>query len=63
MGFLWELVQSGFIYGQKRKSDTIEDRVLDLENRLQKTQDTIRELVKRIEVLHGLDVDGDGRVG
>jgi hypothetical protein len=63
MGFLWEIVQSGFIYGQKRKSDSIEDRVSDLEIQLRRTQDTIRELVKKIEQLHGLDVDGDGRIG
>ena len=27
MGLLWEIVQSGFMYGQKRKSDTVIDRV------------------------------------
>jgi hypothetical protein len=63
MGLLWEIVQSGFIYGQKRKSDSIQDRVADLEVHLQKTQDTVRELVKKIEELHQLDIDGDGRVG
>jgi len=63
MGLLWEIVQSGFIYGQKQKSDSMQDRVAFLETQLQRTQDTIRELVKKIEELHGLDVDGDGRVG
>jgi hypothetical protein len=63
MGLLWEIVQSGFIYHQKTKSDSVEDRVADLENRLQRTQDTIRELVKKIEEMHKLDIDGDGRVG
>jgi hypothetical protein len=63
MGLLWEIIQSGFIYGQKRKSDTIQDRVSYLEDHLQRTQDTIRELVKKIEEIHKLDVDGDGRIG
>jgi hypothetical protein len=63
MGLLWEILQSGFIYGQKRKSDSIQDRVSCLEDHLQRTQDTIRQLVKKIEEIHGLDVDGDGRVG
>ena len=63
MGLLWEIVQSGFIYGQKRKSDSVEDRVSYLENALQQTQNTIRELVKKIEEIHGLDVDGNGRIG
>ena len=27
MGVLWEVVQTGLMYGQKRKSDSVEDRV------------------------------------
>ena len=63
MGILWEVVQTGLMYGQKRKSDTIEDRVQALEDQLQLTQNTLRTLVRKIEEIHGLDVDGDGRVG
>lgn len=63
MGVLWEVVQTGLMYGQSRKSDTIEDRVRALEDQLQLTQNTLRNLVKKIEEIHGLDVDGDGRVG
>jgi len=51
------------MYGQKRKSDTIEDRVQSLEEQLSMTQNTLRQLVKKIEEIHGLDIDGDGRVG
>jgi hypothetical protein len=47
----------------KRKSDSIDDRVLFLEEQLQRTQDTLRSLVKKIEELHTLDVDGDGVIG
>ena len=63
MGILWEVVQTGVMYGQKRKSDTIEDRVQSLEEQLTLTQNTLRELVKKIEEIHGLDIDGDGKVG
>lgn len=63
MGVLWEVVQTGLMYGQKRKSDTIEDRVRAIEDQLQLTQNTLRNLVKKIEEIHGLDVDGDGRIG
>ncbi|MBN2591885.1 MAG: hypothetical protein JXA81_00150 [Sedimentisphaerales bacterium] len=63
MGILWEVVQTGLMYGQKRKSDTIEDRVQALEEKLQLTQNTIRQLVKKLEEIHGLDIDGDGRIG
>ncbi|MFH1679393.1 MAG: hypothetical protein ABIH26_01970 [Candidatus Eisenbacteria bacterium] len=63
MGVLWEILQTGLMYGQKRKSDSVEDRVLDLENRLAATQSTLRALVKKIEEMHGIDVDEDGKVG
>jgi bisphosphoglycerate-dependent phosphoglycerate mutase len=63
MGLLWEIVQTGLMYGQKRKADTIEDRVLILEDRLTATQNTIRSLVKKLEEMQGVDIDGDGKVG
>lgn len=63
MGFLWEIVQSGFVYGQHQKTESIEGRVALLEAQLQETQETIRKLVRKLEEIHGLDVDGDGRVG
>lgn len=63
MGVLWEIVQTGLMYGQHRKSDTIEDRVQSLEDKLTLTQNTLRTLVKKIEEIHGLDINGDGRVG
>ncbi len=59
MGVLWEVVQTGLMYGQKRKSDSVEDRVRALEEQLQLTQNTLRSL----EQLHGLDIDQDGRIG
>ncbi len=63
MGILCEVVQTGLMYGQKRKSDSVEDRVQSLEEQLTLTQNTLRELVKKIEEIHGLDIDGDGKVG
>jgi uncharacterized Rmd1/YagE family protein len=63
MGLLWEIVQTGLMYGQKRKADTIEDRVQILEDRLTATQNTIRSLVKKLEETMGADIDGDGRIG
>jgi uncharacterized Rmd1/YagE family protein len=63
MGILWEIVQTGLMYGQKRKSDTIEDRVQSLEDQLTLTQNTLRALVKKLEEIHGSDINGDGRIG
>jgi uncharacterized Rmd1/YagE family protein len=63
MGLLWEIVQTGLMYGQKRKADTIDDRVQILEDRLTATQNTLRTLVKKLEEMQGVDIDGDGKVG
>jgi len=63
MGILWEVLQTGMMYGQKRKSDSVEDRVQYLEDQLEATRNTLRDLVKKIEEIHGLDIDGDGRIG
>ncbi|MFH1754935.1 MAG: hypothetical protein ABIA59_04455 [Candidatus Latescibacterota bacterium] len=63
MGVLWEILQTGLMYGQKRKSDTIDDRVAYVEVQLQKTQDTLCNLVKKIEEVQSLDIDGDGKIG
>ena len=61
MGLLWEIVQTGLMYGQKRKADTIDDRVQILEDRLTATQNTLRKLVKKLEEMQGVDIDGDGK--
>jgi len=53
MGLLWEILQS----------DTLEDRVAYLEEHLQKTQDTIRNVIRKLEEIHDKDIDGDGKVG
>jgi hypothetical protein len=63
MGLLWEIVQTGLMYGEKRKVDTVEDRVQALEDRLNATQNTIRSLVKKLEEMQGIDIDNDGRIG
>jgi len=63
MGILWEIIQTGLMFDQKHKSDTIENRVRALEVHLEMTQNIMRKLIKKIEQIHGLDIDGNGRVG
>jgi hypothetical protein len=63
MGILWEIVQTGLMYGQKRKSDSVEDRIGYLEDQITRTQTTLRNLVKKIEELQGIDIDNDGKIG
>lgn len=63
MGVLWEIVQSGLMYGQHRRSNSIDDRVESLEAQVQATQETLRSLVKKLEEIHKMDIDQDGRMG
>jgi len=63
MGVLWEILQTGLMYGQKRKSDKVEDRVEFLESQLTSTQNTLRELVKKLEEVLARDLNEDGRIG
>ena len=63
MGALWEIVQSGLMYGQYRKSNTIEGRVESLEAQVKATQDTLRNLVKKLEEIHQMDINQDGKIG
>jgi bisphosphoglycerate-dependent phosphoglycerate mutase len=63
MGILWEIVQTGLMYGQKRTSDSIGDRVKFLEDQVTATQNTLRNLVKKLEEINKIDIDGDGKVG
>ena len=63
MGALWEIIQTGLMYGHYRKSNSVEDRLEFVEQQLARTQDTLRSLVKKLEEIHGLDIDGDGSPG
>jgi hypothetical protein len=63
MGALWEIVQTGLLYGQKRNTDSLEDRVRALETELQSTQNTLRAVVRKLEEMRGEDIDHDGRIG
>ena len=51
------------MYGQHRKSDSVDDRVKFLEDQVAATQNTLRNLVKKLEEINKADIDGDGKVG
>lgn len=63
MGMLWEIVQTGLMYGQHRKSNSIDDRVQYLEDQLLSTQNTLRALVKKLEDILEKDINEDGKIG
>jgi hypothetical protein len=47
----------------RRRTLTLEKRVLLLEDELRATQDLVIKLVERLETHFGEDIDGDGNVG
>ena len=63
MGDLWDLWQESELINQAEISESFEDRISNLEHRLEATVDLLQSLIKTIEQLHDMDLDGDGEVG
>lgn len=63
MGMFWDLIQQSEIEEQKEKAVSLEQRVLFLEEELQKTKLLLIKTLHRLEEEIGKDIDGDGVVG
>ena len=63
MGLIWDLIQHGQINEQRDRAATLERRVEDLEQLLQRTNETLIQLLRALEQRFGEDLDRDGRVG
>lgn len=63
MGLIWDLIQHSQINEARGKADSLEQRVMQLEYQLQRTNDTLVRLLRALETRFGDDLDGDGRVG
>lgn len=63
MGLFWDLIQHSQISQAHGKADSLEQRVSDLENQLERTNNTLMELLRVLETRFGDDLDSDGRVG
>ena len=63
MGLLWDLIQQSQIRDQQAKADTLEGRVVALEDELQRTQHLLNVLLVRLEKHFEEDIDQDDRVG
>ena len=48
MGALWEILQSGLMYGHYRKTTSTEDRLAYVEQQLASTQETLKKLVIKL---------------
>ena len=63
MGLFWDLIQQSQLEEQKGKSESIEQRVIDLEHELEKTKDLLLRTLRILEQRSGQDIDNDGRIG
>jgi hypothetical protein len=60
---IWDLFQQYQIYNQEKNSDSLEERVLYLENQMRQTREIMGNLLKYLEKKFGEDLDGDERIG
>jgi hypothetical protein len=63
MGMFWDLIQQSEIEEQKVKAVSLEQRVLYLEEELEKTKNLLLKTLHILEERSGKDIDGDGIVG
>lgn len=63
MGLFWDLLQQSQISSQGERAATLETRVGYLESELRRTQALLHNVIERLEVKLGADLDHDGHVG
>ena len=63
MGLFWDLIQQEQIENQKAKSNSLEERVTELEEELVKTRKLLMDTLHVLEKHVGQDIDMDGKIG
>ncbi len=63
MGLFWDLLQQSQISDHSHRADTLESRVVNLEQELRLTRQLLHDVIRRLEERLGTDLDRDGRVG
>lgn len=63
MGIFWDLIQESKIEEQKAQADSLEERVVQLENELAKTRELLSKTLIALEEHLDKDIDGDGKTG
>jgi len=60
---LWDLIQQCQISNRKAEVESLEHRIVRLENELWATRLLVEKLMRRLEEHFGEDMDGDGKIG
>ena len=63
MGIFWDLIQQSQLDEQRGKAESLEDRVMHLEDELARTQTLLSKTLIALEEHIGEDIDGDGKTG
>jgi hypothetical protein len=63
MGLFWDLIQQSQISEQRNSTESLEERVRDLEQELREVKQIQLRLLQTLETHFTRDIDGDGRVG
>jgi hypothetical protein len=63
MGLFLDLYQQSQINRQGERATGLEQRVMFLERDLQETRQLLRDVIHRLEMHVGVDLDKDGKVG
>jgi len=63
MGIFWDLLQQDELDAQKKKAESVEDRVASLEEDLEKTRTLLKKTLVALESHLQQDIDGDGKMG
>ena len=63
MGLFWDLIQQSQISEQRTHTESLAERVADLEQELRDVKRIQLRLLQTLEQQFGRDLDEDGRVG
>jgi len=63
MGAFWDLWQESEIDYQRQTTESLENRVIALEQALTATITLLQSTIKELEEIHNKDIDGDGKIG
>ena len=63
MGLFWDLIQQSQISDQRSHTESLQERISDLESELREVKQIQLRLLQTLETHFGRDLDGDGRVG
>jgi hypothetical protein len=62
MGLFWDLIQQSQISQQHSSTESLAERVRELEQELREVKQIQLRLLQTLESHFGRDIDGDGRV-